>query len=111
MHGPQTVRRYRRDTGQVDPPPGVGGGPLAFDLLDACELDLVVGGLARAVGAQAGLLAVSDQVGQSVEVLAAWGAADVLDDLPAPPLRRCSCSRTQADARAAGAARNAQILR
>jgi diguanylate cyclase (GGDEF)-like protein len=83
VYGPQTLRRYRRETGHADPPPpGAGGGSLAFDVLDATELDLIVRGLARTVGAQAGLLAISDQAGQGVEVLAAWGAADGLDLLP-----------------------------
>ena len=52
-------------------------------MLATAELDLVVRGLARTVGAQAGLLAVSDRTGQLVEVLGTWGDVIALEGLPA----------------------------
>jgi diguanylate cyclase (GGDEF)-like protein len=52
-------------------------------LLATAEFDMLVRGLARTVGAQAGLLAVSDTTGGVVEVLGAWGDVMDLEGLPA----------------------------
>jgi len=83
VYGPQTVRRYRRDTGSADAPVGATGDATALDALGTGELDLIVRGLMRRVGAQAGLLAVSDETGEVVEVLGTWGSVLGLSDLPA----------------------------
>ncbi|MEA2196328.1 MAG: hypothetical protein QOJ25_379 [Solirubrobacteraceae bacterium] len=49
---------------------------------DSAGLGLIVRDLARAVGAELALLAVLDEAGKNVGVLAAWGAAAGRDGLP-----------------------------
>jgi hypothetical protein len=77
LRAPQVVRRYRYNGGSEQLATGGIGGSGDFDLLATAELDMLVRGLARTVGAQAGLLALSDGTGEVVEVLGTWG--DVID--------------------------------
>ncbi len=83
LRAPQIVRRHRDNGGAPQPPSGWIASPGHHELLATAELDLVVRGLARTVGAQAGVLAVSDRTGQVVEVLGTWGDVMGLEGLPA----------------------------
>jgi hypothetical protein len=58
-----------------------------------------VRGLTRKVGAQAGLLAVSDETGQVVEVPGTWGSVLGLDDLPASLIDGSWVARSRSSAR------------
>jgi diguanylate cyclase (GGDEF)-like protein len=81
LRSPQIVRRHRHDGASEQPLTGGVGGSGDFDLLATTELDMLVRGLARTVGAQAGLLALSDGTGE-VEVLSTWGDVMGLEGFP-----------------------------
>ena len=82
LRAPQIVRRYRHNGSQEQLATGGIGGSGDFDLLATAELDMLVRGLARTVGAQAGLLALSDGTGEVVEVLGTWGDVMGLEGFP-----------------------------
>jgi hypothetical protein len=58
------------------------GGAAGFGLLATGELDMLACGPSRIVGAQAGLVGVSDGMGEVHEVLATWSNAMGLKSCP-----------------------------
>jgi diguanylate cyclase (GGDEF)-like protein len=83
VNSPRSIRRYQRDDVSAQSALRAGESGVNLGLLGTTELDVIVRGLARTVGAQAGLLAVSDEAGEVVEVLGTWGDVMGLENLPA----------------------------
>jgi diguanylate cyclase (GGDEF)-like protein len=82
MRTHQVVETQQTQTSPVDSRSEGSGRSSALEALGNTELHLVLRGLTLNVGAQAGVLALSDQEGDVVEVLGTWGGALGLDDLP-----------------------------